>query len=98
MYFYLLTLDFGPLRHLLLAFLIVLVIPGHVHIPDRVRWFADGKRAWSACYKQMEDIGFCDSFTSFPVYPNPERTQLKQKLDYLKQRRLNLFADPTALD
>jgi hypothetical protein len=91
MYFYLLTLDFGPLRHLLIAFLIVLVIPGHLHMSGRAHWFADGKHAWAECYKQTEDIGFCDSSTSFQVYPNPERTRLKQKLDYLKQHRLNLF-------
>jgi hypothetical protein len=95
MYFYLLTLHFGPLRHFLLAFLIVLVIPGHLHMSGRAHWFADGKRAWAACYKQTEDIAFCDSSTSFPVYPDAERTRLKQKLDYLKQRRLNLFAGPT---
>jgi hypothetical protein len=92
MYFYLLTLDFEPLRHILLVFLIVIVIPGHVHIPERAHWFADGKRAWAGCYKRTEDIGFCDSSTNFPLYPNPERTRLKQKLDYLKQHRLNLFA------
>jgi hypothetical protein len=95
MYFYLLTVEFARLRHILLALLIVIVIPGHVHISVGAQWFVNGKRAWAACYKQMGDIGFCDSTTGFPVYPVPERTRLKQKLDYLKEHRLNLFSDPT---
>ncbi|MDP8989961.1 MAG: hypothetical protein M3N41_07765 [Acidobacteriota bacterium] len=94
MYFFLLTMNEEPLRNILLALFVLLLLPGHVHKPRTVDWFANGKRAWAACYKQKEDVAYCDSLTNFRVYPDAGRTRLKQKLDYLKQHRLNLFAGP----
>ena len=58
-----------------------------------IRWFADGKRAWAACYKQTGDIAHCDQATHFLIYPHPASTALAAKLEYLKQRHLSLFAD-----
>jgi hypothetical protein len=94
MYFFLLTLRRQQLRRSLVLVLLFLLIPGHVHISIRAHGFADGKRAWAQCYTQTEDIAYCDSLTKFPVYPDAERTRLKQKLEYLKKHRLNLFAGP----
>jgi len=45
------------------------------------------------CYLRTEDIDFCDAATKFRIYPRPEATGLKQKLQYLKERRLSFFAD-----
>ena len=58
-----------------------------------IRWYANGKRAWVACYKQTGDIAHCDQATHFPIYPHPANTGLAAKLEYLKQHHLNLFAD-----
>jgi len=58
-----------------------------------IRWYANGKRAWAECYKQTGDIAHCDQATHFLIYPRPASTGLATKLDYLKQRHLNLFAD-----
>jgi hypothetical protein len=73
--------------------LVWLVAAGFVHHGDRfeMEWYRRGKSAWKECYVQTHDISHCDSATGFPVYPWPERTHLKQKLDFLEERRLNLF-------
>jgi hypothetical protein len=47
---------------------------------------------WKNCYLSLEDVEQCDEITSSKIYPAPEATQLKQKLLYLKQHRLNLYA------
>jgi hypothetical protein len=94
MYFFLLTLRSQPLRQSLAVVLLLILIPGHLYVSIRAHGFADGKRAWAQCYRRTEDIAYCDSLTNFPVYPDAQRTRLKEKLDYLKQHRLNLFAGP----
>ncbi len=94
LYFFLLTVKSAPLRKILVALFVAVLIPGHVHISQRVDWFANGKRAWAICYRKTEDIAFCDAATKFKIYPNPSQTQLKQKLDYLKEHKLNLFSSP----
>lgn len=91
-YFHLLTLPSEAIRARLLVILGLMLVPGHIHVPRMAGWFVDGKRAWAACYRQTENIAYCDASTGFKIYPDAERTQLKQKLDYLKDRRLNLFA------
>jgi hypothetical protein len=55
--------------------------------------FSEHRRAWADCYRETEDINGCNQFTHFKIFPNPESTGLKQKLDFLKERHLNLFAD-----
>ena len=96
MYFYLLSIPPAPLRRIALGLFVILLVPNSLRVSPDVHWFADGKRAWAACYLQTEDIGHCDQVTHFPIYPKPEETDLKQKLEYLKERHLNLFADAVA--
>jgi hypothetical protein len=55
------------------------------------RHFAEGKRRWAECYRQRHDVHACDAETGFPIYPSPEATRLKEKLDFLEARHLNLF-------
>src|SRR5258706_853739 len=93
LYLYLLTVPAGAWRKIALGLFAVLLIPNCLHVPPEAAWFANGKRAWSACYLQTETITYCDQVTGFPIYPYPERNGLKQKLDYLKQHRLTFFAD-----
>jgi hypothetical protein len=93
MYFYLLTVRSKKAREVAFLLLVLVLIPGHARVAPRAARFAVGKRAWASCYKQVENIEYCDSATKFTIYPYPERTGLKQKLDYLKKNKLNLFAE-----
>jgi hypothetical protein len=49
------------------------------------------KNDWRQCYLQRHDIGQCDALTGNKIYPWPN-PQLKDKLDYLEQNKLNLYA------
>jgi hypothetical protein len=92
LYFYTLTVRSTAVRNGVVGLLTLALIQGHLHVAEGPSWMADGKRAWVSCYLATEDIAYCDSTTKFPIYPDPERTQLKKKLDYLKDRGLNLFS------
>lgn len=54
-----------------------------------------GKSEWSSCYLKYEDIEYCNLKVQFEIYPAPEKTKLKYKLDLLKERELNFFSKPT---
>lgn len=74
-----------------------------VHRRDRnlMRDFYLVKHTWKECYLKIADIPRCDEMTRralnspFPatVYKNPAGTHLQQKLEFLRSRRLNLYAD-----
>jgi hypothetical protein len=55
--------------------------------------FKQGKDQWADCYKSIKDIEKCTEITQFQIHPHPHEVQLKDKLDYLEQHHLNLFAD-----
>lgn len=95
-YFYLLSRPRQGWRNLVLALWVLLLLSSAMHTPrGEMRWFSVGKRAWASCYVRTENIHYCDQIANFAVYPfRPEQTGLQQKLDYLKQHRLNLFYDP----
>jgi hypothetical protein len=92
-YFFLQSILMGGVRRALTMTLILCALPGLLMVDEGADWFADGKRAWAECYVRTEDIGRCDRTTGFAVHPHPERTGMKEKLDYLKAHRLNLFSD-----
>ena len=94
MYFYLLSVPFQRIRKVGLALFVALLIRPALAVRNGAQQIPDGKRAWAACYRRMEDIRSCDRVTHFQIVPFPDQTHLAQKLDYLKQHRLNLFADP----
>jgi hypothetical protein len=54
--------------------------------------YAERKRAWADCYRRVGSIEACDSSTGFNVFPYPARTHLKEKLEFLREHKLNLFA------
>ena len=54
---------------------------------------SSAKRNWKACYVQFEDIRGCNHAVGYGVYPNLDRN-LKGKLEFLKETRQNLYADP----
>jgi len=95
MYFYLLSFSSIRIGRFALVLFVLLLIPSAVAVRTGARTNTDGKRAWVSCYRRTEDINYCDRSTNFKVDPSPEYDHLKEKLDYLKQYHLNLFASST---
>lgn len=92
-YFYLLSRAWRGARALVLGSFVVLMLQSCLRKPyPAINWFTYNKRAWAACYVRTEDIEYCNKLTGFEIHPSPTGTNLKEKLDYLKKHRLNLFA------
>ena len=92
LYFQVLSLG-GKLRQYSLAALLVVSIfasfPSGVAHTGRI---GQARREWKDCYLKTEDIAQCDALAHTEIYPSPEATGLKDKLNFLKDRQLNLFA------
>jgi hypothetical protein len=92
-YFYLLSRGGWKGRGVALILFGALLIPSTVTIPwESIRRVHDGKSRWSDCYRRTGNIYYCDQASGFRVYPEPEGTNLQQKLDYLRRNRLSLFS------
>jgi len=93
-YFHLLTWRKGAFRTALLAVFVIAFIPAAVRMPNGYspQLVSDGKQAWKTCILQIGNIDYCDRATGFPVYPDPRRTQLLEKLQFLQKNRLNLYS------
>jgi hypothetical protein len=91
-YFYLVSRPWQGRRPLVLGLFVALIFPRAVHNPPAANRYTEGKRNWATCYVRTENIGYCDRVAKFEIYPFPAQVELKQKLNYLKQHRLNLFA------
>jgi hypothetical protein len=92
-YLFVQSLSRSQVRQFSLVVLTALLIRGCLFVSPGMLWYTNGKRAWVNCYVLTEDIAHCDQATNFQIHPRPEETKLKQKLDYLKEHHLNLFAD-----
>jgi hypothetical protein len=92
LYFFAISIPRGQLRVLLATALLVALIPAAVHIDES--WFElpKHKARWRSCYLATEEIKNCDTVAGFPIYPVPEATHLKEKLEFLKKTRQNLYA------
>ncbi len=78
----------------ILAFLATALVSSlSINSADRgaMAWLARGKQEWKDCYVARHDIGMCDKLADFRLDPNPDG-HLQDKLDYLQQKKLNLFA------
>ena len=77
---------------LLLAFLAMGA--GAVQREDRIdmRYYYTAKESWRKCYLKTEDIQGCDKAAQFTIYPVAERTGLKEKLEFLKRTKQNLYS------
>lgn len=55
------------------------------------------KQTWKTCYLRTENINECDKEAGAPIYSSsPEqiqRSHLREKLEYLKKTRQNLYLD-----
>ena len=58
-----------------------------------MRYYLSAKESWRKCYLKTEDIRGCDEAVQFTIYPVAERTGLKEKLEYLKRTKQNLYSD-----
>ena len=54
-----------------------------------IRWFHDGRLAWRQAYLETHDEVIANERSGFPVYPTPGK--ITQRLQFLEERRLNLF-------
>ena len=93
LHFYMASLPSSRLLGIAKGIFLMLLIPGCLIPASSSRWFREVKQGWRDCYLRHEDISYCNQEMGVPIHPDPQRTHLQQKLDYLKQRRLNLFAD-----
>jgi hypothetical protein len=84
------SLQTPDIRRILTGAFILLLIPGCLIVDPNAGLYPRGKRAWVSCYLATENVSSCRRV--FETYPNPEETRLKEKLDYLKERQLNLYA------
>jgi hypothetical protein len=96
LYFHFLTIRKTKLG---LFFLILLTVTLIGTIPIRnieektMIGYSTIKQRWRQCYLEISDVDQCDQLVGARVYPDPERTHLKDKLDFLKQTKQNLYAD-----
>ncbi len=93
-YFHLLTWRKSAFRTALLAMFVIALIPGAIRMPNGYspQLVSDGKQAWKTCILQIGDINYCDHATGFPLHPNPRKSQLLEKLQFLQKNRLNLYS------
>jgi len=93
-YFHLLSRPDGNRRRVLFAVFFFLLLPGSVQgYTGEMRYYAERKRWWKDCYMKNENVEFCNQVTRFKLYWWPEGMRLQEKLQYLKENRLNLYAD-----
>lgn len=91
-YFHLLMSRSGYSRTLLLTTLLVAVLPACIQRNHKeIETFSAMKHAWKDCYRASEDVRYCDSVSHLQLYPLPDA--LQDKLHYLKQNQLNLYAN-----
>lgn len=62
---------------------------------DNMKVFKSSKQEWKRVYLETNSINSANnSAKHYKIYPNPpSSTQLKKKLNYLKERELNLFKE-----
>ena len=96
LYLFVLTISCRSLRNVVLFLFAVLLcqsVPIRAVDENTMVHFSEVKRSWKSCYLSSSNIGQCDRLAGFWVYPRPEATHLKEKLDFLKRNKLNLYAD-----
>ncbi|MDQ3012922.1 MAG: hypothetical protein M3X11_19715, partial [Acidobacteriota bacterium] len=74
----------------------LLLVPGHLPLSlgesHPASSFSRPKREWRDCYLRTEDFQKCEAMSDFKLLPVEPPGELPKKFDYLKQHKLNLFA------
>jgi hypothetical protein len=93
-YFSILAIPNHRKRGALAGIFILVLLPSCVHrYHKEIEDFSALKQNWKQCYLAHGDIRVCDAEANFQLYPCPECIQMKEKLEFLKRNRLNLYAD-----
>ena len=96
LYFFLMKLPSSIFRKAVLLVLTAALI-GTIPIRQQDRavmnFVRSAKINWKTCYMQFEEIRGCNHAVGYGVYPNTDR-DLKGKLEFLKQTKQNLYAQP----
>ena len=99
-YFHLLTLKSNSLRQASLIVFLLLMLPGHLPLglgdSHPASSFSRGKKAWKECFLQTENVSKCDEQTGFAVVPSFGHETFRKRIEFMKQRRLNLYKDFSA--
>jgi ABC-type multidrug transport system fused ATPase/permease subunit len=94
-YLHLLSFQTPKLRRALLGVaLLALFATVPIGTVDRgvMKGFSEMKRNWRRCYLAGSSIPACDAVAGTKIAAEPEQ-DLQHQLDYLKQRRKNLYSD-----
>jgi hypothetical protein len=75
-----------------LAIAISAALPVRIGDRSMMAQYHNVKNNWRECYLQLHDIQQCDTLTGTKIYPWPESGHLKEKLNFLEDKRLNLYA------
>ncbi len=96
LYFHLLTLNGWKFQRYCLAAFLLLLVPGHLPLglgeSHPASSFSRPKRAWRECYLRTEDFQQCEALSDFKLLPAEPPGEMRKKFDYLKQHKMNLFA------
>jgi hypothetical protein len=98
LYFFLLSLRYPMMRKVLLSGFLAAVVAASFYRDRGMMGITKNiKQSWKTCYLQSEDINKCDQLAGLPIYSaSPrqiQRSHLREKLEYLKKNRLNLYLD-----
>lgn len=96
-YLWLVSMPAGKLRkNLLIAAVVCLTaatFPMRESDSEALKLSYQGKSDWKTIYLVTEDIETATRESDFRIYPAPEDIHLKQKLEYFKKNKLNLYLD-----
>jgi hypothetical protein len=53
--------------------------------------YHDWKKAWVQAYRQTNDAALAGELSRRVIYPDPKRTNLDRKLEWLRRNRYSLF-------
>jgi hypothetical protein len=96
-YLHLTSLSSRRIRNFLMIATVIVLIVSTFPLSKRdlriMAMFRDGKSRWRDHYLETENIEETNRKAGFNIYPHAEGTHLKEKLEYLKARKLNLYLD-----
>ncbi len=93
LYFHLLTRQASLWKTISIWALALILIPSTLKAPRQyLNDLNASKKLWIECIIMSNDIAACDSSAKFMPYPNPPATQMRDKLDFLREHRLNLYS------
>jgi hypothetical protein len=60
---------------------------------EGIFWYSQGKSSWKDAYLKTSSVVVADRIAKFQAYPVPAGTHMDEKLQYMRERRLNIFND-----